>query len=52
MEHYKKLETYKKIHKVFLKVYIKMEKTVIKFGDIESKNESSINIKHLFQKKI
>ena len=29
----KKLEHYK--YKIFMKTYIKMEKTIIKFGDIE-----------------
>ena len=33
------METYKKIHKVFLKAYIKMEKQLIKFGDIEIKKQ-------------
>ena len=32
-----------------LKAYIIMEKTIIKFGNIEMKNKNFINTKNLFQ---
>ena len=46
VEHYK----LKKIEK-FLKTYMKIEKIIIKFGDIEIKKHIT-NIKDLFQEKI
>ena len=47
----KKWKIVKWINK-FLKAYMKMEKTIIKFGDIEfkkKKKKKKINIKDLFQ---
>ena len=59
MEHYKKVEMYKLIkNKNFLKAYIKIEKTVIKLGDIKvqkqkfHEHKAPISIKNIDINKI
>ena len=45
----KKVEHYKLKNTNILKSYLKMEKSVIKFGDIEIQNKNFINLKDLIQ---